>query len=758
MTDSQFEPTVAQPLDARPAASRPQGIRLATLLLLLAGLATLPWTISELLRIRQERQFEQARALATLRGETRLLAATLEARLRSLDQLLAAAAQSPFVAQRDPRACTSWLKPMPAHAGTGLVVAILQSDGRRLCDSGERIDRAMAASLVRQAHSRAGDPVLTVAPPGALSERTALVLARPVPESSLAPSAALVLALEMQAALPRAAPNPDRPAALILLDGDQRLLHARPPLPDPPGQRLADADWQALIQAHLSGASPPDFAPGAPLKALAPVELTGGNRLLVLRSVPGDPPMGVLGQTMTAMLLTAASALAMALLIWVAGLRLLAAPVRRLRRSLVQIERGDHAKALDARPPRIAELAGLQRSINSLVLSLENKRFERDEALAALQERENRYRELFEGSPQIMYVFDRRTLRFLAVNQAAVRFYGFAVEEFLQKTLLDIRPASEHARLLSDLISGKPDPDSANWTHRLHNGELRQVQVSTHPVEFNGQPAQLVMVTDITARLLAEERARVATERLEQRVAERTRDLELSNRELEAFAWSVSHDLRNPLRAVDMFRQMLQEQLPAPMAADPDIAHCLIRMEQGLGSMQQLIDQIMALARVSRVTLRPERIDLSALAAEVVDELRAADAQHRPQVLIDAQLACQGDRALVRQLLVNLIGNAWKFSARKSDAHIHIGRHPSTDPALEEFFVADNGAGFDMKFAARLFEPFERFHADDEFPGTGIGLATVQRVVARHGGRIWADAAVGEGATFTFTLPIATRP
>lgn len=759
MTEAQFEPTVAQPLQARPGTARRRGTRLGTLLLLFAALATLPWTVSELLRARQERQFERARTVQALEAETRLAAGALEAQLRTLDKMLVAAAQAAFVAYRDARACSAWMKPLPAQSVPGVRFAILQADGRRLCEATEYATRPMAASLVRQAQARPGELVLTVFPAGTLSDRTALVLARAVPATSQAGPAALVVTLDLDVVVPHRGPGEPSPAeALIVLDSDQRVVFSRPRLSDPPGQRLADPDWNAAVQAYRAGVPVPEPSPGGLLKALASADLGDGNRLLVLRSVPDGATRRPAGETLTATALTAAGALAMALLIWVAGLRLLAAPVRRLRRSLIQIERGEHAKALDATEPRIAELAGLQRSVNSLVLSLENQRFERDEALAALQERENRYRELFEGSPQIMYVFDRRTLRFLAVNQAAVRFYGYAEGEFLQRNLLDIRPASEHARLLSDLISGKPDPDSANWTHRLRSGELRQVEIATHPVDFNGQPAQLVMVTDITARLLAEERARLATERLEQRVAERTRDLELSNRELEAFAWSVSHDLRNPLRAVDMFRQMLQEQLPAPVTADPDVAQCLMRMEQGLGSMQELIDQIMALARVSRVTLQPEPIDLSALAAEVVDELRAAEPGRSPRILIEPGLACEGDRALVRQLLVNLLGNAWKFTLRKADAHIHFGTHAGTEPGLAEFFVADNGAGFDMKFAARLFEPFERFHAEDDFPGTGIGLATVQRVVARHGGRIWADAAVGEGATFTFTLPGVPTP
>ncbi|MBX3211144.1 MAG: response regulator [Labilithrix sp.] len=225
-------------------------------------------------------------------------------------------------------------------------------------------------------------------------------------------------------------------------------------------------------------------------------------------------------------------------------------------------------------------------------------------------------------------------------------------------------------------------------------------------------------------------------------------DLERANRELEAFSYSVSHDLRAPLRAVDGFAHALVEDYADVLdAAGKD---CVERIRKGASRMGELIESLLELSRITMAPLRAESVLLSELATSVVEELRRAHPGRTVDVGVEAGLATRGDRRLLNVVLVNLIGNAWKFTSKVAVARIDFGRLVTSEPT---FFVRDNGAGFDPTYAQRLFAPFQRLHDANEFEGTGVGLATVQRAISRHGGRIWAESAAGKGATFLFTLP-----
>jgi len=252
------------------------------------------------------------------------------------------------------------------------------------------------------------------------------------------------------------------------------------------------------------------------------------------------------------------------------------------------------------------------------------------------------------------------------------------------------------------------------------------------------------------ARRAVEEELRRHRADLEGLVRERTRDLEQSNRELEAFSYSVSHDLRTPLRAIDGFSQLLLRQHGALLP--PEGQGLLERVRESAQRMGHLIESLLSLSRIGRRELAPRDVDLSALAAQVLDELAAAEPGRRVERAIQPGLVARGDPDLLRILLDNLLGNAWKFTAGKPKARIEVGREG------EAFVVRDNGAGFDLAHAGRLFEPFQRLHGDTEFQGTGIGLAIVARIVQRHHGRVWAEARPGKGATFRFTLDAARRP
>jgi signal transduction histidine kinase len=220
--------------------------------------------------------------------------------------------------------------------------------------------------------------------------------------------------------------------------------------------------------------------------------------------------------------------------------------------------------------------------------------------------------------------------------------------------------------------------------------------------------------------------------------------LRAENAELEAFGAAAAHDLRAPLRAIAGFARVLDEDFGA--ALGPEGAAHVGRIVANTERMSALIDALLALGRVSRAALHPQRTDLSSLARDVVADLRAAEPSRVVDVVVEDGLAAVADPTLARTLLANLVGNAWKFTARAAAARVEVGREGAA------FFVRDNGAGFEMARAARLFSAFERLHRAAEFPGTGLGLATSQRIVHRHGGRLWAHARPGEGATFFFEL------
>ncbi len=273
-------------------------------------------------------------------------------------------------------------------------------------------------------------------------------------------------------------------------------------------------------------------------------------------------------------------------------------------------------------------------------------------------------------------------------------------------------------------------------------------------LDADGRPQRVVGASvDVTELRHAQEEVVRLNADLERRVTERTAELANANRELEAFAYSVSHDLRAPLRSIDGFTQLLLRKYPDRLDATGQ--DYLTRVRNATVRMGQLIDDLLQLSRVIRADFQRSSVNLSTIAHEVVKELAEAEGERRVSVQIAPDLRAQADPRLIRIVLDNLLGNAWKFTARTTDAKIEFGMERTTTEPV--YFVRDNGAGFDMAYAQKLFGAFQRLHNETEFAGTGIGLATVQRIIHRHNGRIWAEAILNQGATFHFTLGNPTQ-
>jgi PAS domain S-box-containing protein len=395
----------------------------------------------------------------------------------------------------------------------------------------------------------------------------------------------------------------------------------------------------------------------------------------------------------------------------------------------------------DVEDGKLIRIWGIKRDVTELIATQE-----------ALQEAKDYAERLIELA-SIMVVGLDRDGRVRAFNRTAENITGYLRADIEQRNWFEVMaPAQLFAEVESEwkrLLSGG-EPSTFELPLITATGDERYIVWQNNPVIENGAVSGTISFgVDISARRRMEEALRALNEQLEQRVEERTAELGAANRELESFAYSVSHDLRAPLRAIDGFTQALIEDYGERLD-QPGLDYCN-RVRRAAGRMGHLIDDLLVLSRITRAEMRFEEVDLSALASDILALLKEREPERRVHTHVQAGLRARGDVGLLRILLENLLDNAWKYTNKVPEADIEVGAR--WDNNRQVFFVRDNGAGFDMAAAGKLFAPFQRLHSPQEYAGTGIGLATVRRVIARHGGQVSASAQVGKGAIFEFVLP-----
>ncbi|MEO8132111.1 MAG: PAS domain S-box protein, partial [Bryobacteraceae bacterium] len=376
--------------------------------------------------------------------------------------------------------------------------------------------------------------------------------------------------------------------------------------------------------------------------------------------------------------------------------------------------------------------------------------------LSESKESEARYRGLLEAAPDAMVVVNQAG-EIVLVNAQAEKQFGYRRDELAGQKVKNIIPEGFAERLIADALRSAVDAlaqeidTGIELSGRRKDGSEFPIEIMLSPLESVEGVLVTVAIRDITSRKRAEAQLLQKMEELKrsnQELGQSADAASAANRELESFAYSVSHDLRAPLRSLDGFSLMLLEDYGEKL--DDEGKDSLKRIRAASQRMGLLIDDMLALSKVTRREVALSRVDLSAIAMEIVAELREREPQRQVEFIAAPGLSATTDPDLMRIALANLLGNAWKFTGRRTRAHIEFGI--AAHEGKRAYFVADNGAGFDMAYAGKLFGAFQRMHSTTEFDGTGVGLATVQRIIHRLGGEVWAAATPDRGATFYFAL------
>lgn len=363
---------------------------------------------------------------------------------------------------------------------------------------------------------------------------------------------------------------------------------------------------------------------------------------------------------------------------------------------------------------------------------------------------ESRYKSIFEKSKAAMLLINPEDGTIVDCNDAAIQFYGYSKEAFCTKTIFEITAGEpeEVTREMSNALLEKRN--YFLFEHILSNGTVRKVETYSGNILVHDSVYLFSIIHDVTDKYRAEEEIRVLNADLERRINDRTAELHAYAKELESFSYSVSHDLRAPLRSIAGFSKFLQEDYSKIL--DDQGKDYLKRIHNGVEKMNELIENLLNLSRITRSDLVMTPVNLSEKARDILQELRAENPEREYEFQIEDDIIVEADSRLISIALTNLLNNAWKYTSKTKKSVITVKKIvKDTVPVI---MIQDNGAGFDMRYSDKLFGVFQRLHGGGEFPGTGIGLAIVHRIILRHGGSIWAEAEPEKGAIFYFTIGV----
>jgi PAS domain S-box-containing protein len=398
---------------------------------------------------------------------------------------------------------------------------------------------------------------------------------------------------------------------------------------------------------------------------------------------------------------------------------------------------------------RISPVIEADGSITTIAMYSQNIT-ERKTSEAALRESEEKYRTVIESATDSIIIIKKGIVQY--VNPLMIQISGYSEAELLGKPFIDFVTPKDKARVIEyyqKRTRGEEAPATYEVSTNKKNGEEIFFEITVTAFTYMGEGAELVFLHDITERKLIEHRILKINEELEERVELRTQQLASANKELEAFAYSVSHDLRAPLRAISGFAKILTEDY-AEKIEDEGQRICGV-IQNETSRMGQLIDDLLSFSRLSKTSMKTAPSDMNALVLQMFEETKKQYQDKQVNFIMGNLLPATFDISLMRQVWVNLISNAFKFSSKKEIIEIEIGSYKKPGEII--YFIKDNGAGFDMKYIDKLFGVFQRLHTVIEFQGTGVGLAIVQRIIYRHGGRIWAEGELNKGAKFIFSIP-----
>ncbi len=370
----------------------------------------------------------------------------------------------------------------------------------------------------------------------------------------------------------------------------------------------------------------------------------------------------------------------------------------------------------------------------------------------ALRESENKFVTAFRNSPVSVTITSATDGKYIDANDIFLKNTGYTRDEIIGHTSEELRIFAEQdnrERLLSQ-VRKHGSVYGMETRFRMKSGEILFCLISTSIIHIGGLPYFISTIVDITERKQAEEEIKKLNAELEQRVIDRTAQLEIINKNLESFSYSASHDLKAPLRSIEGFSQALLEEYHEKLGETGK--NYLNRIRKATQRMGFLIEDLLKLSQVTRSELRCEALDLSMIAREIFEAIQQSSPQRTIDLVLQEGVVVRGDPYLMQIALRNLLDNAWKFTSEEARPRIEFGTTVKDGEII--YFVRDNGVGFDMAYVDKLFGAFQRLHAQEEFAGTGIGLATVKRIITRHGGYVWAEGEVGKGATFYFTLPL----